>query len=141
MKPSKQKMTKGEIIRLLSSTANLMEEQEDLTDYIHSLDWHTGQDVDKLKQGYQTFKIEKYQKELAKIAHRHQLQTADLMNFTENIIGRLIFDGEKLTDLLEPLELSWKERSIKEEELMTDLIPLLKKQADGREISGLKAYE
>ena len=141
LKPSKQKMTKGEIIRLLSSTANLMEEQEDLTDYINSLDWNSGQDVEKLKQGYQTFKIEKHQKELAAIAHRYQLQTADLLSFTENIISRLIFDGEKLTDLLEPLELNWKERSIKEQALMTELIPLLKKQAEGREISGLKAYE
>jgi len=141
MKPSKQKMTKEEIIRLLSSTANLMEEQEDLTDYINSLDWNSGQDINKLKEGYQTFKIEKHQKELAEIAHRHQLQTVDLLNFTENIISRLIFDGEKLTDLLEPLELNWKERSVKEQALMTDLIPLLKKQAEGREISGLKAYE
>ncbi|TDE55385.1 type I restriction endonuclease subunit R [Flavobacterium sp. GT3P67] len=141
MKPSKQKMTKHEIISLLSATANLMEEQEDLTDYINSLDWNTGQDVDKLRKGYQTFKDEKNDKVLADIAHFHGLQTAGLKVFVTNIMGRLIFDGEKLTDLLEPLELNWKERSVKEQALMTDLIPLLKKQAQGREISGLTAYE
>jgi type I restriction enzyme R subunit len=53
----------------------------------------------------------------------------------------LIFDGEQLTDLLEPLELSWKERRAKETDLMEDLVPQLKKLAQGREISGLKAYE
>ncbi len=141
MKPSKQKMTKQEIISLLTSTANLMEEQEDLTDYINSLDWNTGQDVDKLRKGYQAFKDEKNDKELAKIASSHGLQTIDVKTFVSNIISRLIFDGEKLTDLLEPLELNWKERSVKEQALMTELIPLLKKQAQGHEISGLTAYE
>ena len=38
----------------------------------------------------------------------------------------MIFDGEKLTDLLEPLELSWKERRTKELALMADLVPHLK---------------
>jgi type I restriction enzyme R subunit len=53
----------------------------------------------------------------------------------------MIFDGEKLTDLLEPLELSWKERRVKELALMEDLVPQLKKLAEGAEISGLAAYE
>lgn len=141
MKPSKQKMSKDEIIRLLSATANLMEEQEDLTDYINSLDWNKGQDVTKLQNGYQEFKEEKNDKVLANIAIAHGLQTADVKVFVANIMSRLIFDGEKLTDLLEPLELNWKERSLKEQALMTDLIPLLKKQAQGKEISGLTAYE
>ncbi|MFQ6603280.1 type I restriction endonuclease subunit R [Flavobacterium sp. C3NV] len=141
MKPSKQKMTKQEIISLLTSTANLMEEQEDLTDYINSLDWNIGQDVEKLRKGYQVFKAEKNDKALAKIASAHGLQTGDLKIFVENIMSRLIFDGEELTDLLEPLDLNWKERSVKEQMLMTDLIPLLKKQAQGQEISGLTAYE
>jgi type I restriction enzyme R subunit len=43
--------------------------------------------------------------------------------------------------LLEPLELGWKQRSKAETELMGDLMPLLKKLAQGREISGLAAYE
>ncbi|AWA30790.1 DEAD/DEAH box helicase [Flavobacterium magnum] len=141
MKPSKQKMTKHEIISLLSATANMMEEQEDLTDYINSLDWNTGQDVDKLRKGYQAFKDEKSDKVLTKIAIDHGVQKNELKAFVLNIMSRLIFDGEKLTDLLEPLELNWKERSVKEQALMTDLIPLLKKQAQGREISGLTAYE
>lgn len=141
LKPSKQKMTKDEIIRLLSATANLMDEQEDLTDYINSLNWNTGQDVDSLRKGYQRFKTEKSDAELAKIANTHGLTTEAVKVFTNDIVDRLIFDGEKLTDLLEPLELNWKTRSAKEEAFMKDLIPLLHKQAQGREISGLSAYE
>ena len=141
MKPAKQKMTKAQIISLLSSNANLMDEQEDLTEYINGLDWNSGQDVDTLRKGYDKFKDDKYNKELAELANKHGLKTADLKTFVEQIMSRMIFDGEKLTDLLEPLELSWKERSVKELALMADLVPLLKKLAQGREISGLAAYE
>ncbi|TZF99400.1 type I restriction endonuclease subunit R (plasmid) [Chryseobacterium panacisoli] len=140
-KSKKQKMTKEQLIKLLSSSSNLMDEKEDLTDYINGLDWGQGQDEKQLKQGYETFKVEKNAKELATIAHKHGLETTSLKIFTDDIINRMIFDGEKLTDLLEPLELSWKQRRVKELALMEDLIPQLKKLAQEREISGLTAYE
>jgi len=140
-KPAKQKMTKAQVISLLKSNSNLMDEEDDLTDYINSLDWNSGQDADKLRKGYETFKIEKYDKEMAAIANKHGLQTTDLKKFVEKIMSRMIFDGEKLTDLLEPLELGWKQRSKVEIDLMKDLAPQLKKLAQGREISGLAAYE
>ncbi|CEJ70907.1 Type-1 restriction enzyme R protein [Chryseobacterium oranimense G311] len=140
-KPAKQKMTKTQIISLLTSNANFIDEQEDLTDYINSLDWNSGQDEQTLKNGYETFKIEKNNKELLEIADKHNLSIATLKKFIDQVITRMIFDGEKLTDLLEPLELSWKERRLKELSLMEDLVPLLKKQVQGREISGLAAYE
>src|SRR5690554_134799 len=140
-KPSKQKMTKAQVIQLLKSNANLMDEEEDLTEYIEQVDWTTGQTAEELKKNFETYKLEKYDKELADIANKHGLQTADLKTFVEKIMSRMIFDGEKLTDLLEPLELSWKERRTKELALMDDLVPQLKKLAQGREISGLAAYE
>lgn len=141
-KPSKQKMTKSQVISLLRSNSNLMDEEEDLTDYIENqVDWSTGQTTDELKQNFEKFKVEKYHKELAAIAQTHGLQTADLKAFVEQIMNRMIFDGEKLTDLLEPLELGWKQRSKAEAALMNDLVPQLKKLAEGREISGLAAYE
>ena len=140
-KPSKQKMTRAQVISLLKSHSNLMEEEEDLTDFINQVDWSVGQTTEELKQNFETFKVEKYDKELAAIANKHGLQTADLKKFVEKIMNRMIFDGEKLTDLLEPLELSWKERRTKELALMEDLVPQLKKSAQGREISGLAAYE
>ncbi len=140
-KPSKQKMSKAQVISLLKSDANLMNDEEDLTAFIAMQDWDTGITTEKLKADFNVFVIEKNEKELADIAHKHGLQTADLKAFVEKIMGRMIFDGEKLTDLLEPLELSWKARRVKELALMEDLVPQLKKLAQGREISGLAAYE
>lgn len=140
-KPSKQKMTKSQVISLLKSNSNLMDEEEDLTDYINNLDWESGKDAETLRNGFETFKVEKYDKELAIIAKAHGLKTTDLKTFVENIMSRMIFDGEKLTDLMEPLELGWKQRSRAETALMSELVPQLKKLAQGRDISGLAAYE
>jgi type I restriction enzyme R subunit len=140
-KPAKQKMTRLQLISLLSSSANLMDERDDIVDYINSLEVGKALNEYEIRQGYQTFKTEKFAKELAAVAGKHGLETVVLKNFMDGIIDRMIFDGEQLTELLEPLDLSWKERKIKELALMEDLVPLLKKQALGREISGLKAYE
>lgn len=140
-KPGKQKMTKEEIKSLLKSNSNLMDEEEDMSEYIDSLDWSVGQSEEELRKGYETFKDNKYNKELATIAHSYGLQTTSLKDFVDDIISRMIFDGEKLTDLLEPLDLGWRERSRIENELMTALVPQLKKLAGVNEISGLAAYE
>ncbi|MEQ1916337.1 MAG: hypothetical protein ABL856_06395, partial [Gallionella sp.] len=64
-----------------------------------------------------------------------------LQAFVDFTLLRMILDGEQLSDLLAPLELGWKARSQKELALMQDLMPLLHKLAQGREISGLGAYE
>ena len=53
----------------------------------------------------------------------------------------MIFDGEQLINLMKPLGLGWCEHRKKELALMADLVPLLKKRAAGRTISGLNAYE
>jgi type I restriction enzyme R subunit len=140
-KPSKQKMTREQLISLLSSSANLMEERDDIVDYIKSLEAGKPLNEKEIRDGYQTFKEEKYVKELAAVANKHGLKITVLQNFVDSILSRMIFDGEQLTELLMPLDLSWKERRVRELALMEDLVPLLKKQAQGREISGLKAYE
>ncbi|MEI7812195.1 MAG: type I restriction endonuclease subunit R [Ignavibacteria bacterium] len=140
-KSAKQTMTREQLISLLSSSANLMDEREDIIDYINSLEAGKGLNEQEIRDGYQQFKAEKIAKELTDIAQKNGLETSALQQFTEGILSRMIFDGEKLSELFAPLDLGWKERSRREECLMKDFIPLLKKQAEGREISGLKAYE
>jgi len=139
--PAKQKMTKEQLVNLLSSSANLMEEREDIAAYINSLEVGKSLTEIEIREGYAFFKEEKSNKELAAIAQKHALKTTNLKSFVDNILSRMIFDGEQLNDLLAPLELGWKDRTKKELALMEDLIPHLKKLAQGREISGLSAYE
>ncbi len=139
--PKKQKMTREQLIGVLSSSANLMEEREDIIDYINELEVGKALNEHEIKDGYQKFKEEKMAKKLAGIAQRNGLEFSALQQFTDAIISRLIFDAEKLSELFEPFDLSWKERTKRELALMEDLTSILKKKAEGREISGLKAYD
>lgn len=140
-KPSKHKMTRVQLINLLSSSANLMDEREDIIAYINTLEVGNGMTEKEIRTGYQKFKDEKAAKELKAIAQKHHLENERLKAFINEILHRMIFDGEKLTDLLAPLELGWKDRRVAELALMEDLVPLLNKLAQGREIAGLNAYE
>ena len=140
-KNSKQRVTKEQLISLVASSANLIDERDDIREYIDSLDEVNGKTEQEIKEGYETFKAEKYAKQLASIADKHGITADSLREFVEQIMERMIFDGEKLSDLLAPLELGWKARIKAELALMDDLVPLLKRLAVGREISGLSAYE
>jgi len=140
-KTGKQKMTRAQLIEMISSNANLMEERDDIIDYINSLKAGEALNEKEIRAGYQAFKAQKAAEVLNTIATVHGLQTQALQAFVDAILNRMIFDGEQLTDLLAPLELGWKERRVAELALMEDLVPYLQKQAEGREISGLNAYE
>lgn len=139
--PSKMKMTKDQLISLVSSSANLIDERDDILAYIDHLDGVNGKTEQEIKDGYEVFKTEKFAKELIAIADNHNLSVASLQNFVQTIVDRKIFDGEKLSELVAPLELGWKDRTKKETAIMTDLIPLLKRMVGGQKISGLSAYE
>lgn len=139
--PRKEKMTKKELISLICSTSNFMDEHEDIEEYINTLEAGKGLDEKAIRAGYRNFKTEKFEKKVASVAGKYGIASESLQAFIDKIMERMIFDGEKLSDLLEPLDLGWRERTKKELELMEDLIPLLKKLAGGREIVGLKAYE
>ncbi len=139
--PKKQKMSRDQLISMLCSSSNMMEEREDIIAYISTLEVGKALDEKAIKVGYQKFKAEIAAKEMATIANNHGLEPEVLQTFVDEIINRMIFDGEKLSDLLEPLGLGWKDRTKKELELMEELIPFLKKLAGGREIAGLGAYE
>lgn len=139
--PKKQKMTRDQLIGVLSSSANLMEEREDIIDYIKKLEVGKALNEHEIKDGYQAFKDEKNAKRLTEIAQKNGLEFSVLNEFTNTIISRMIFDADKLSELFAPLDLGWKERTKLELALMDELTPILKKKAEGREISGLKAYE
>ena len=139
--PEKQKMTRDQLVGLIVSDAKFMDEREDIIAYIDTLDTKTGLSETSIRQGYEEFKNAKHQKELSRLAAEQGLEPEALLGFVDSILGRMVFDGEELTRLLAPLELGWKARTQKELSLMDQLVPILHKLAQGREISGLAAYE
>lgn len=139
--PRKMTITREQLIGLIESDAKFLDEREDIAEYVHSLEVGKALDEEQIKAGYQQFKAEKQTKEIADLAKKHGLSTEALSGFVDGILTRMIFDGEQLADLLTPLDLGWRERTERELALMDDLVPLLKKRAGGRTISGLSAYE
>ncbi len=140
-KPGKETMTREQLIGLIQGDSKFIDERETITEYVRSLKAGEGLDENAIRVGYQWFKNEKNAAEVAGIAETHSLTAESLQAFIDTILGRMIFDGEHLTTLLAPLELGWRARTQKELALMADLVPMLKKRAGGREISGLNAYE
>ncbi|WP_319542201.1 type I restriction endonuclease subunit R [uncultured Pseudodesulfovibrio sp.] len=139
--PDQQEMTRDQLIRLIRSDAKFMDELDEITEYVRTLEVGQPLTEEEVRAGYEQFKSERHAAELTVIADKHGLTSEAVQGFVEAILDRMIFDGEQLTDLMEPLELGWRERREKELELMDDLVPLLKKRADGRTISALDAYE
>ncbi|TVR04623.1 MAG: type I restriction endonuclease subunit R [Spirochaetaceae bacterium] len=139
--PAQQEMSREQLIRLIRSDAKFMDELDEITAYVRTLETGRPLSEHEVRAGYQRFKDERHEAELAAVAAGHGLSNEALHAFVEAILDRMIFDGEQLTDLMAPLDLGWRERREKELALMDALVPLLKKRAGGRMISGLNAYE
>lgn len=139
--PGKQKMSREQLVGLVQSDAKFMDEGEEIAAYIATLKAGEALSEKSIREGYQRFKAEKHSLEIAELAIRHDLEIAALESFVDSILQRMIFDGEQLSDLMTPLGLGWKARTQKELALMDELSPILRKRAQGRDISGLSAYE
>ena len=135
------KMTREELISLISADAKFMDERDDIAEYIGTLKAGEGLSETAIREGYNRFKADKNAKELAAIATKHGLTPLALQSFVDGILDPMIFDGEHLSYLLSPLDLGWKARTHAELALMADLCPLLTKRAGGRDVSGLSGYE
>lgn len=139
--PGKQKMSREQLIGLIQADAKFLDERDDLAEYISTLEAGKALDEKAIRAGFDSFKAEKHAKALANIAAKHSLKAITLQTFVGTTLRRMVFDGDQLSELFTPLELGWKVRTKAELDLMEDLLPLLKKLAQGREISGLGAYE
>jgi type I restriction enzyme, R subunit len=139
--PDKLKLNREQLIGLIQSDAKFLDEREDISEYIRSLQANRPLDEKAIRVGYERFKAEKKTRELAAIADKHGLAASALQAFVDDVLRRRIFDGENLSDLMAPLGLGWKARTQKELTMMADLGPLLHKLAQGHEIAGLSAYE
>ncbi|MDW9225875.1 type I site-specific deoxyribonuclease, HsdR family protein [Burkholderia cepacia] len=140
-KPSKLTLNREQLIGLIQSDAKFIDDREDIAEYIRALPVGKALDEKQIRSGYDRFKTEKKARELTDIANKYGLAADVLQAFVDEVLRRWIFDGEALSELMAPLGLGWKARTQKELALVEDLTPLLHKLAQGREISGLSAYE
>ncbi|HLO99897.1 MAG TPA: hypothetical protein VK171_14980, partial [Fimbriimonas sp.] len=139
--PEKQEMTPQSLAGLIATDAKFMDDRDAITEYVETLEVGQPLDESQVRVGYEEFRKERDARILTEVAGRHGLAADALQSFVDGVLSRRIFDGERLTDLLAPLNLGYRARTERELELMTDLVPLLKKRAGGSDVSGLSAYE
>lgn len=139
--PSQQTLTKEELVRLVASHSNLIEEQEDILDYINQLEVINGLTVNEVGESYQQFKEQKMQRRIEEIALRYGITPKALNGFIQSVLGRMIFDADQLSELFIAQDLGWKQRVQQEKALVADLFPLFSQLAKGQNISGLSAYK
>ena len=103
--PKKAEISREQLIGLIQSDAKCLDEREEIAEYVRSLKEGEGFSEAEIRAGYEQFKVEKQAREVAEIAQTHGLTTSSLEAFVGTILQRMVFDGERLTDLMEPLGL------------------------------------
>jgi len=86
--PEQQKMTRAQLVNVIAADAQFMGERDDISDYINSLEAGKALDEKQIRAGYEAFKAEKSDRELARIAENHRLGLQPLQGFVTGIIER-----------------------------------------------------
>ena len=139
--PETFKYTREQIIDLFSSNADMIEEREDLREFVNQI-FENGKIISEedFKEQYELFKAAKIRAEKEAVCQEFGIAYDKLETFIARTVKRLILDTEDLEELLAGEELGWKERGAKEKAIVVALAPLLKKLTKGKDISGLSAY-
>jgi type I restriction enzyme R subunit len=140
--PQREQLDREQVIERLMASATLLDDAAALRAYFRDLPANRAYTVDELKAGFADFKQQEEAKELARIAATYGLKPTELTSFVARTLDRMILDGDELRELFG--DLGWKARTAQELALMRTLDGLgtfLKKKAQGRDISGLSAYE
>ena len=139
--PETFKYTREQIIDLFSSNADMIEEREDLREFVNLI-FENGKIIseDDFREQYEVFRQAKIRAEKEAVCQEFGVAYDKLETFIVRTVKRLILDTEDLEELLASEELGWKERGAKEKAIVVALAPLLKKLTKGKDISGLSAY-
>lgn len=139
--PERMKLTRDQLVGLIASDAKFMDERDTIAAYIDSLTVGEALDEQAVRQGYEAFRRAARERRVDETAAKHGLTPKSLRVLVATVLERGRFDEADLRVLLAPLDLGWKARSRKAEELMADLAPLLRSLAGAQGIHGLEGYE
>lgn len=133
-------MTKEQLVSLLKSYSNLLDEKDDIVDYVDTLEVGIGLSEEEIRKGYKQFKETKRNNAIISLAKEFNVDEKELIRIANDTIRQMSFSGDMLDGLFSR-DLNWKERAQREEKLMAKFIPILNKMAEGNTIRGLDAYE
>src|SRR3546814_18449209 len=81
--PKKLTISHEQLVGIIQSDAKLLDEREEITEYVRSLKVGEGLDEAAVRAGYEQFRADKQAKELADLAQAHGLPTAILEAFVD----------------------------------------------------------
>ncbi|WP_297043989.1 hypothetical protein [Thermoflavifilum sp.] len=94
-KTKKYKITRDQLLSMLSSNANLMDEREDLAEYINTLQTGVPLTEERDQAGLRRVQENKRLQQPQGIAQRHGIPFDLLKDFVQNTVDRLILDSQR----------------------------------------------
>lgn len=136
----KVKITKEQLLEILSSSVDLMNEREYLKAFIEEeLEQGSGMSELEIRQRYQAYKDKRFNQQIAALAEEYGIETAALEAFVSETAKLRRIDEDVLRELLNHID-GWKQRKAAKEGLLARLAPLFDLLTGGNTIEGLNAY-
>ena len=136
----KVKITKEQLLEILSSSVDLMNEREYLKAFIEEeLEKGSGLSEADIRNRYKEFKDKRFNQKIAALAQEYGIDTSALESFVSETAKLRRIDEDALRELLSHID-NWKLRKTAKEGLLAKLAPLFTLLSAGNTIEGLNAY-
>ena len=136
----KVKITKEQLLEILSSSVDLMNERDYLKAFIEDeLQKGSGVSEAEIRERYKAYKDKRFNQQIAALSREYGIDAAALESFVAETTKLRRLDEDALRELLSHIE-NWKQRKAAKEGLLADLAPLLSLLSSGNAIEGLNAY-
>lgn len=136
----KVKITKEQLLEILSGSVDLMKERDYLKAFIEEeLKQGSGMSEMEIRAKYKAFKNKRFNKQIVDLAQKYGIDSSALENFVNGTVKLRRIDEDILRELLSHID-SWKLRKAAKEGLLVSLAPLFNLLTGGNTIEGLSAY-
>ena len=136
----KVKITKEQLLEILSGSVDLMKERDYLKAFIEDeLKQGSGMSEAEIRKLYKDFKDKRFNQQVAALAQEFGIDNSALESFVKETIQLRRIDEETLRELLNHID-GWKQRKAAKEGLLARLAPLFALLTGGNAIEGLNAY-
>ena len=136
----KVKITKEQLLDILSGSVDLMNERDYLKAFIEE-ELHKGSGISEkeIRERYKAYKDKRFNQQIAALAAEYGIESAALEAFVAETTKLRRLDEDALRELLSHID-GWKQRKAAKEGLLADLSPLFALLSGGNTIEGLNAY-
>ena len=136
----KVKITKEQLLDILSGSVDLMNERDYLKAFIEE-ELHKGSGISEkeIRERYKAYKDKRFNQQIAALAAEYGIESAALEAFVAETTKLRRLDEDALRELLSHID-GWKQRKAAKEGLLSDLAPLFALLSGGNTIEGLNAY-